>query len=424
MGNYLNRNKLKGFALITAALFFMANVTGCAPQATRPDSSGDVPQQPSEDEVKLISESERAAAEMQRKGLLYDNDDLLSYVREIGARVAPNETDKLKLQFYVIRDPMVNAFAFPTGHIYVTIGLLAKLQNEAQLAFILGHEIAHVAQQHSLEALQNRKAQVVAAHVADLLLFGTSLAYLPFSVSISSYSRSQEDEADEVGLAAAAKAGYDVTAVLQIFDVMNETKDTNALKGSIFADHPTNDSRQRNMRELVEDKEVVQLATAEIGENRYAPIKAGLMQKNVELKLREKQYELTIDAAELALQHYPDDPVLYYYRGEARRLMGADPKGAAREHSWLYGKSFDAELILEIEKQRDSNFTDATTDFRKALSLDSKYALAQRGLGLIAHTQGDSKAAVTFLEAYLSTGNSIKDGRYIRSLLKGIKDDN
>ena len=423
MDGYLNRFKSNRLALIAAVLFFVVNIVGCTPQATRPDSSGDMPQLPSEDEVKLISESERASAEIKRKGLLFNDSDLVSYVRQVGARVAPNETGNLKLQFFVIRDPMVNAFAFPSGHIYVTIGLLARLQNEAQLAFILGHEAAHVTHQHSLETSRNRKIQVVAAHVVDLMLFGTSLAYIPFSASIASYSRSQEDEADKVGLAAAANAGYDTAAALQIFQVMNETKDANALKGSIFADHPTNDSRQRNMRELVEDKEIVLKADAETGEDRYSLIKAGLMQKNIELKLRERQYELTIDAADLALSHYPEDPALYYFRGEARRLMGADAKGAAREHSWLYGKSFDDELISEFETKRSSNFTDATDDFNKALSLDPKFALAHRGLGLIAYAQDNPEAAINLLETYLATGDSIRDGRYIRSLLKGIQND-
>ena len=423
MNSYFNCNKLKRRTLITAVLFLVVNVVGCTSQATRLDSSGDMPQQPSEDEVKLISESERAAVEIKRKGLLFNDSDFVSYVRQVGARVAPNETGSLKLQFFVIRDPMVNAFAFPSGHIYVTIGLLARLQNEAQLAFILGHEAAHVTYQHSLETSRNRKIQVVAAHVVDLMLFGTSLAYIPFSASIASYSRSQEDEADKVGLAAAANAGYDTAAALQIFQVMNETKDANALKGSIFADHPTNDSRQRNMRELVEDKEIVLKADAETGEDRYSLIKAGLMQKNIELKLRERQYELTIDAADLALSHYPEDPALYYFRGEARRLMGADAKGAAREHSWLYGKSFDDELISEFETKRSSNFTDATDDFNKALSLDPKFALAHRGLGLIAYAQDNPEAAINLLETYLATGDLIRDGRYIRSLLKGIQND-
>jgi len=108
---------MRWITLLTATLLIVVNLLGCTPQNTRTDPPDNEEQISNEDEVRLIAESERAAAEMQRKGLLLANNDLVSYVRQVGMRIAPYVADEVKLQFYVIRDPMVNAFARPYGAI-------------------------------------------------------------------------------------------------------------------------------------------------------------------------------------------------------------------------------------------------------------------------------------------------------------------
>lgn len=409
---------LRARGKLPVVLAVLSALAGCVPGNERPDPPGNAASGVDADERKLLVESDRAVAEIVSKGLLLKNPAVEDYVRTVAARVLPPQPGAKPLTFHVLRDPTVNAFAFPNGHIYVTLGLLARMQNEAQLAFVLGHEAAHVMERHSLESLQDRRSKVVAAHIADLMLLGTSIAYIPFAASIASYSREMESEADAQGLRLAAAAGYSVPAALDIFQVMEEVKSAEAVSGSIYQDHPGNQRRADDLRARVSRGEIVGRGDAGSGADRYAQVKSGIVHENLELKLRVGQYELALDAANLALRDSADDPWLYYYRGEAQRSMGADPKGAAREHAWLYGKRMSDDLVKTFEARRESVFTAARGDFERALTLDADFLQAYRGLGLIAHARGDNAGARASLEKYLSMGEGVRDARYIRSLLR------
>ena len=400
------------------ALAALLALVGCVPGNERPDTTEETAAAENPDERRLMAEADRAVAEIESKGLLLNDPGLEDYVRRVAARVVPPGSGATPLTFHVLRDPAINAFAFPNGHIYVTLGLLARMRNEAQLAFILGHEAAHVQERHSVESLKDRRTKVVAAHIADLMLLGTSVAYIPFAASMASYSREMESEADAVGVRLAAAAGYSLPAALDVFQMLDEVKSAEAVRGSIYQDHPGNRRRAEALRALIARGEIVVRGAGEEGAERYAAIKSGIVHQNLELKLRAGQYELSADAANFALREQPDDPWLYYYRGEAQRRSGADPKGAAREHAWLYGKRMSDELVQEFEGKREGAFAAANSDFEKALALDPKFLHAFRGLGLIAHARGEPAAARVALQHYLSMGEGVRDARYIRSLLE------
>lgn len=158
---------------------------------------------------------------------LYDNEALAAYVTRIGEEVLaqsdlrkPGLDPKFRIPFTfrVLDSPVVNAFALPGGYVYVTRGLLAHLENEAQLAMVLGHEIGHVAARHaSQRAATQQLAQLgliggaIAGQVflggnaaENILGLGGQAAQLLFL----SYSRDNERESDRLGVAYAAKAGY------------------------------------------------------------------------------------------------------------------------------------------------------------------------------------------------------------------------
>lgn len=412
---------MRAIVFAPMALALVVGLAACSSAPPRSDSNGNPAAASNTDEQKLLTESARAVSEIESKGLLLNDPEVVSYISRVGTRVTSGQPDHPPLQFHVLRDSVINAFAFPNGHIYVTVGLLARLENEAQLAFVLGHEAAHVERHHSLESLHDRRTKVVAAHIADLMLFGTSVAYIPFAASMASYSRDQEREADELGLRASVQAGYPAQSIIAIFTVMAEVKNAEAIHGSIYADHPTDVSREQDMRGFIEKDHLDAVPAIDPGTTRYAAVRQRIVHENLELKLRASQYELMHDAAELALQHAPQDPWLYYYRGEARRSMGADPKGAAREHAWIHDKKNLDELEADFTARQSSLYADARRDFEHALALDPGFAYAYRGLGLIAHDQGDSKASQQALQFYLEHAQGVRDARYIRSLLREMQ---
>jgi beta-barrel assembly-enhancing protease len=131
-----------------------------------------------------------------------------------------------KLRFYVLRSPMVNAFATNQGIIFVTLGTLAQVENEAQLAFILSHEIAHVEQKHGMEEfLLNKRIergdQKVVLDDPTLRNKVSSNSDIDEKELVKhKFSREQEQEADDLGLERYLKTQYDVKTAEQVFDVL------------------------------------------------------------------------------------------------------------------------------------------------------------------------------------------------------------
>lgn len=146
----------------------------------------------------------------------YDDGPLHDYIDRVGQALAVNaELPDIKFTFTVLNAPDVNAFALPGGFIYVTRGLIALADNEAQLAGVLAHEIGHVTARHAAQ----RYSWASVAQLGGMLLratdakgFGEAFD-LGGKIFLSSYSRDQEFEADTLGIRYLSKAGYDPTGV-------------------------------------------------------------------------------------------------------------------------------------------------------------------------------------------------------------------
>ncbi len=146
----------------------------------------------------------------------YDDPDLARYVSGLGTLLAKtSELQDLEFRFTVLDSPIVNAFALPGGYVYVTRGLLALAENEAQLASVLAHEIGHITARHTAE----RYGQAVLAQAATLgagiLLGGTEAKLLGTGATLvlRGWSRKQEFEADTLGVRYLTRAGFDSDAM-------------------------------------------------------------------------------------------------------------------------------------------------------------------------------------------------------------------
>lgn len=375
----------------------------------------------SEDEKKLLTKAAAFHQELDRKGMLWEDAAALSYLNSVAqALVPPDLKGIVEFKFNILRSPLVNAFALPDGHIYVTLGLLTRLQNQAQLAEVLGHEIGHVVLRHGLNQYQTTRSQVVAAHVADLILFGTSIAYLPLIASVASYSREQEEEADRFGLRQIAAQGYQPEAALQVFSVMQEVKKAEAMEGSWYSSHPSNQERATALNKLIESGAIPSAANGRVQAAEYQKFSGALLEENIKLKLAARQYELASDSIKQAQGRLPASPLFYYYQGEALRAMADDPKGAAREQAWIYGKTYNDALVAEMEKRKQEWSEGAEAAYRKALTLDSNFELAYRGLGMLFLRRGQDEAARLNLNRYLAQKKELPDRPYIARLLGEI----
>ena len=146
--------------------------------------------------------------------------------------------EKVTYRFLVLREPMVNAFALPNGSIYITTGLLALLENEAQLAGILGHEAAHIYERHPYFENRSLRKKTVASEIiaaAAVLVPGGYGSWLAAAAagnvstlllveSVYGYSRELESQADRDGLAAMTVAGYNPHAMAVAFELLEQDR--------------------------------------------------------------------------------------------------------------------------------------------------------------------------------------------------------
>lgn len=141
---------------------------------------------------------------------------IADYVKSVGQKVAANtERKDVEYKFYTIDSPMVNAFALPGGYIYITRGLLTLANSEAELAAVLGHEIGHVTGRHAAERMSQGTIVGLGAAVLGAAVGGGAgqAASLGSNLYLSSYSRGQEHQSDELGVRYLSRAGYDPRAM-------------------------------------------------------------------------------------------------------------------------------------------------------------------------------------------------------------------
>jgi beta-barrel assembly-enhancing protease len=395
-------------------------LAGCAATSDIHDlTSSDAHYGQSADEQSLIQQAREFSEELQDKGLISRNQVCDDYIAALGARLVPvTASGVTQFRFLVVREPFVNAFALPDGTIYVTAGLLARLNNEAQLAFVLGHEISHVVLRHALKAHESNKNKIIAAHITDLVLMGTSIAYLPYVAAMASYSREQEEEADRMGLQLLSKAGYRVAEVETLFTMMSEVAATDSILGSIYGDHPSNAAREAAIHRLISDGTVNPNPDGTVGAQAYKAVRAPMIVETIELKLQIKEYQLALESAEAGLKLDATSSILFCYRGEALRGLGDDPESAAREDARIHDRSLTAALTEDFRKRHDAYYTQAEQAYRRALDLDAANARAFRGLGLIYFQQGKKTEARTALQHYLAVAGNAPDRRYIDHLLQ------
>ena len=189
----------------------------------------------------------------QEFGGLHTDDSLQRYVQDIGMSLA-EETDRpdLPWQFRVLQSEQVNAFALPGGFIYITAGLLRRLENEAQLAAVLSHEVGHVAHRHSVRQLQ--RAQIVQGGSALASIFaegaGTAvqLGQVVAGLALMKYGRDQEREADLSGLSYMTRENYEPSEMLDVMETLKRASNGQA-PPEFFSSHPTPDNRKNYLSE-------------------------------------------------------------------------------------------------------------------------------------------------------------------------------
>jgi len=189
------------------------------------------------------------------------------YVALVGTALAQGSTrPALPWTFVVLDTDGVNAFAAPGGYVHITRGALALIKNEAELAGVLGHEIIHVTEKHTIRAIQKSKAVQMGA--AETLSGSSSLMERAVTATYDNivergFGRSEENESDELGVTLANKTGYAPNGLVGFLTTLKERNKASTEKRGLFASHPEMQERLDRVTKLIAAKKLTATATVQ-----------------------------------------------------------------------------------------------------------------------------------------------------------------
>lgn len=371
---------LKNFATVTV-LLVAAVLTSCAVNPVT-----------GRNEVSLVSEAQERAigaqqygpSQQSQGGKFVVDETLTDYVSTVGQRIAAVSDRPLDYEFVVLNNSVPNAWALPGGKIAINRGLLMELDNEAELAAVLGHEVVHAAARHGAQAVTRgtllQGALVVGAiatrdnDYADYIVGASQLGAQLIS---QRYGREAELEADNYGIQYMVRAGYDPRAAVSLqetFVRLSEGNNPGWLEG-LFASHPPSAERVANNRALVDElMPQLQGRDLETGELRYQQAMA-FLQDNADAYALFDEAQSAINDNDFGIAVMNLDAAIGMVPGEAR-------------FSGLKGD------ILLYQK----NYREAVDIYNEAIGKDNNYYDYYLGRGVAYARLGERSRARSDLE--------------------------
>lgn len=338
---------------------------------------------------------DRLEREVRTSGALVNDPALDGYLRGVVCRLVPEQCQAVRI--YLVETPYFNASMAPNGALQVWTGLLLRAQNEAQLAYVLGHEIAHYERRHTLQLWRDLRTKANAAMVFSVLTAGVGLGVLGLLGelaalgSVLAFSRDNEREADEIGLTMMTDAGYDPREAVRIWEALEEERTAAGQSRPFvfFATHPPTDERIGTLRTLAAKAGAT--ATT-VGRERFldATVSHRAEWLRDELQLREfKGSQVVLDHLHASGSH-PGE--VDYFQGELYRLR-AEQGDAAK----------------------------AITAYEQALAAGEAPVEVHRGLGLVWMKTGERARARSAFQQYLEARPDADDREMIRVYIEQLQ---
>ena len=258
---------MKATALKISALALSVALTGCVSQQSmtkalsNPESLKTLvaPKKMTPEEEKHFGRE--AAATLLGAAPLWRDDAMQNYLNRVGLWVAhqTGRTD-IEWRFGILDTPNVNAFAAPAGYILVTRGLMNRLQNEAELAGVLGHEIAHVIKRHHADAMKKKERSGALANIAAEATEGSAnklvagaLTNLAKGLYAAGLDKGDEYEADRLGIIYATRAGYNPYGLPRVIHMYAGAAGEKGFE-LMFSTHPTPGDRLSALDKAMGDR--------------------------------------------------------------------------------------------------------------------------------------------------------------------------
>ena len=220
-----------------------------------------------EDEIALgRAVSERIRADF---GVVQD-EEATRYVTLVGLLLAQeSKRSDLPWEFFILDSDGINAFAAPGGLVHITRGALASMQDEAELATVLGHEITHITEKHTIKGVQKMKGIELAEGQTDLRGNSEVLDQVAdgvYEAFLQGFSRKEEMESDEDGLKLAAEFGYDPDGLVRFLELLKLLYRDESERAGLFASHPETQDRIKEAQKQISREKWKQKSSITLGE--------------------------------------------------------------------------------------------------------------------------------------------------------------
>lgn len=328
---------------------------------------------------------------LRRSPLLVRDPALNDYLQGIACRLGSEHCPDIRI--YLVRNAQFNAVMAPNGMMQIWSGLLLRMDNEAQLAAVIGHEIGHYLQRHSVDRLRDLKAKSAFGQFLGVFGLIGLVGQMAVLASAFAYGREHERDADRIGALLMHKAGYDVSESSAVWKNLHDEAraregDEPERSSPLFATHPAPPERRDALGELAKGMP----GGGQKGEDVYMARVAPFLDEWLQDEVKRGQYAESLVLFSRLIERGKIAGPAYFYRGETYRLRGE--KG-------------DLDLAL--------------SDYRQAIQLAGPPPQAHRGIGLIQRQRNQREEALSALSRYIELAPGAPDAELIKTYLLELK---
>lgn len=370
-------------------LLSLAVLAGCQSAFIRPIEQMPDRAQLDDTERGVWRDAEDFDRQIARSEAIYIDDDVTRYVQGVMDRLYPEFKGRIPVR--ILRAPTLNAFALPNGSIYIHLGMLARLDNEAQLATVLAHEGVHFTHRHTLKQRGTVKTTAAVIQIAAVVPLAALVGVTVATSAIYGYSRDLEREADAMGYKRLVRAGYDPAEAPKTFEhLAAEVKALDEKEPLFFASHPRLLERIESFRQLNGGRPV----GGRVHTGEFLAATRAVRLAALEADLARQRYQAILLALENGAVHREYPPEAHYYLGEAYRQRGQEG---------------------DETRARDAYLT--------AVKNAPRFAPSYRALGIQYMKQNDRPNARSYLKRYLDLAPNAPDRAYIAQYHADLQKD-
>jgi len=333
---------------------------------------------------------DREEGRLRRSPFALRDPKLQAYVQDIACRLAGEHCPDVRV--YLVRTPLFNASMAPNGMMQVWSGLMLRVDNEAQLAAVLGHEIGHYLAHHSVERLRDAKSRSAFGQFLGMFGLVGAVGQIGMIAGMFAYGREHEREADAIGVSLMRNAGYDAAEAAKVWEnLLLEIKarpgGDGARSSPLFATHPPAEERQQALAQLAQDSPGG-VANAEQWREGVRPY----LHEWLGAEVKRGQHEESVALLS--------------------RLMTRVP--AAAEYPWARGEVYRL-------RAKDGDLDAALADYRAAAALGGEPPETHRGMGMIYRGRNQAAEARASFQRYLELAPDAADFAMIKSYLEELR---